>query len=87
MVEIQGTERVLASGRDVSERKEAETRFQTIVERINAGVMLLPEGEVEPEYLNPVSEELTGISVEELYDPNTFVEHIHPEDRKGTSTT
>ncbi|WP_246985272.1 PAS domain S-box protein [Halorientalis marina] len=80
---FRGTERVLASVRDVSERRETEARFQTIVERIDAGVMLVPEGETEPAYLNPVYEDLTGIPVEELYDPERFVECIHPADRDG----
>jgi PAS domain S-box-containing protein len=80
---FRGEERVIASVRDISERKETEARFQTIVERIDAGVMLVPEGESEPEYLNPVYEELTGIPVADLYDPEAFVEHIHPADREG----
>jgi len=83
LASFRGSERVLASVRDVSERKATEARFQTIVERIDAGVMLVPEGETEPAYLNPVYEDLTGIPVAELYDPERFVEHIHPEDREG----
>ena len=86
LAEFRGEERVLASVRDISDRKTTETRFQTIVERIDAGVMLVPEGETEPEYLNPVYEELTGIPVDDLSDPETFVDHVHPEDREGYLT-
>ncbi len=72
-VELNGKDRVLASVRDVTERKELEaesdaalTKYQTLVEQNLAGIFIIQHGEFE--YVNPKFCEITGYSETELRD-------------------
>lgn len=89
VVRIEGRERVLASVRDISERRrrerklqESERRFRLIAEYIDEIIYLSSADYSEIQYINPAYEEIYGQPVEELYEnPHSFVEAAHPDDR------
>ncbi|WP_159903201.1 PAS domain S-box protein [Salinirussus salinus] len=71
VVEIRGEERVLASVRDITERREREERleerrrlYSTLVEQSPNGVMIVQDESVQ--FVNPRMERLTGWSESEL---------------------
>jgi len=90
-VTLRGRERVLASVRDVTERKrqerelqESERRLRLIAEHIDEIIYLANADFSEILYINPAYEEIYGRSIDELEDhPQAFVEAAHPEDRDG----
>jgi len=88
-VHIDGQERVLASVRDITERKEreqklreSERRFELIAEHIDEIIYLSSADFSEILYINPAYEEIYGRPVDDLYEnPQSFVEAAHPDDR------
>jgi len=80
---VGGERRVLSINRDVTERRRRQRQLEVIVERIDEAIYLVSEDEDSPVFLSDAYEDLTGLSLETLYDdPWTFVEQIHPDDRQ-----
>ncbi len=78
-----GVSGVVINSRDVTERKEAEKRYKTLVEQLP--VVTYVQGIESPalEYLSPQFEAMMGYSVEEyMHDPPLRSETIHPDDRE-----
>ena len=82
---------ILASLRDVTERKEAEeklkeseAKYRALVERIPLVTYAAAPDEVSSTlYVSPQIEQLLGFSPEDyLTDPDLFAQQIHPEDRE-----
>jgi len=76
---------ILASARDITERKRAEealrkseTEYRLLVENANEGIIVACEGKLR--FVNPKFVEITGYSREELAS-RPFVDFIHPDDR------
>lgn len=72
--------------RDITERKEAETRFRTLVEQIPAITYISTYGlnirDIQAIYESPQIESSFGFAVEEWYArPNLWVEQLYPEDK------
>jgi PAS domain S-box-containing protein len=88
-VELRGTERVLASIRDVTERKrqarelrESERRLRLIADHLDEIIYLATADFSEILYINPAYEEIYGRPAAELEaNPQAFVEAAHPADR------
>lgn len=81
-VALRGQEQVLASVRDVTERKRSEQRFRTIAERVEEIIYLANADLTEVEYVNPAYADIYGRPVEELTEnPRAFIDAVHPEDR------
>jgi PAS domain S-box-containing protein len=82
---------VVTIGRDVSERqrseksrKEAETKYQTLVEQVAAISYIAELGmDGQWQYISPQVEAMFGFTADEwLADSRQWVKHIHPEDQK-----
>ncbi|MFD1645264.1 histidine kinase N-terminal 7TM domain-containing protein [Haloarchaeobius litoreus] len=70
--------------RDVTETREAEQRFQTLIENASDIVAVLDvDGTVR--YQSPSTKQVLGYDPEELVGENAF-EYIHPEDRDELAT-
>mgnify|MGYP000618488127 CR=1 FL=1 len=85
--EINGNERVLASVRDISERKEAEEKlkesrekYRILVEQSRDGIYIYRGDSII--FANDVICDVFGYSREELYDMKIW-DLVHPEDRKN----
>jgi PAS domain S-box-containing protein len=89
VVRIEGEERVLASVREISERRrrerelqESERRFRLIAEYIDEIIYLASADYSEIQYINPAYEEIYDRPVEHLYEnPQSFIDAAHPDDR------
>ncbi len=80
---VGGEQRVLTINRDVTERRRRQRQLEVILERIDEAIYLTGGESAEPLYLSPAFEDLTGLSLETLYeDPWAFVDHVHPDDRQ-----
>ncbi len=82
---------VVLNGRDITDRKEAETRlreaerrYRTLVERIPAITYIQePDEPSRTTYISPQYEEILGYSPEEcLKDPEHWIGILHPDDRE-----
>src|SRR5881397_2308302 len=67
-------------------RKQTEERFRTLVEEVPAITYSWdarrPAGEAPPLYVSPQIEAILGYTLDEwLANPNSWVDHIHPDDR------
>jgi PAS domain S-box-containing protein len=70
---------------DITERKNAETRYRTLVEQLPLITYVdTPHSTDEAaSYVSPQIEEILGYSLEEWQsDPQFFVDHLHPDDRE-----
>ncbi len=77
--------------RDITERKEAETRFRTLVEQIPAITYISTYGlnirDIQAIYESPQIEASFGFAVEEWYArPNLWPEQLYPEDKARVLT-
>lgn len=74
--------------RDITERKEAEVRFRTLVEEIPAITYVSRyEPNCRAGYQSPQVESLLGFSVEEWYErPDLWVQRLHPDDKTRVLT-
>jgi two-component system, NarL family, sensor histidine kinase UhpB len=70
--------------REQAEKREAQARYQSLVEQTPAVVFLDAVDENETTlYVSPRIEELTGFTTEEwISDAHIWEDHIHPEDRE-----
>ncbi len=90
VVELDGVERVLASVRDITERKRherelraSERRLRLIAEHIDEVIYLSTADLSEILYINPAYEDIYGRPVEELKaNPQDIIEATHPNDRE-----
>jgi PAS domain S-box-containing protein len=90
LIQVGGQEYVLASVRDITERKtrerqrqESERRFRLIAEHIDEIIYLSSADFSDIQYINAAYEEIYGEPVEKLYEnPRSFVEAAHPDDRE-----
>ncbi|WP_255150182.1 PAS domain S-box protein [Halorarius halobius] len=88
-VELRGTERVLASVRDITDRKrqerelrKSERRLRLIADHLDEIIYLATADFSEILYINPAYEEIYGRPVAELDEnPQAFVDAAHPDDR------
>ena len=68
---------------DVTQRKEAEERYRTLVEQVPVAIY---RQEVEHDgavtYISPQIESMTGYAPEEYNDPDFWVRTMHPDDRQ-----
>src|SRR5439155_21027494 len=76
-----------ASGREDRERGELETRFNTLVEQIQAIVYVWSVkgslDEVVEEFVSPQIEEVLGFRSEEwMANPALWIDALHPDDRE-----
>ncbi len=69
---------VLATGQDITERKQAEELFRTLAESAPTGVYIIQDGRFQ--YFNPRFQELSGYSADELLS-NDYLSFVAPEDR------
>ena len=70
---------------DVTARKEAEARYQTLVEQLPLITYVDPPEKTRQtaSYISPQAETMLGYSVEEwAEDPDFFAQHLHPADRE-----
>lgn len=89
VMELAGTRRVLATVRDITERKRRERelnrnkrRFQLIADHIDEIIYLVSADYSEILYINSTYEDIYGRSKTELEEnPQAFVEAAHPDDR------
>ncbi len=65
--------------RDISERKQAEEKYQKLVESISIAIFVTQDQKIK--YINPKALDISGYSEEELTSKN-FIEFIHPDDRE-----
>ncbi|MBA2691658.1 MAG: PAS domain S-box protein [Rubrobacter sp.] len=78
-----GVSGVVINSRDVTERKEAERRYRTLVEQLPAVTYIQRAGDSTLEYLSPQFEAMMGYTVEEyLEDPSLRAASVHPDDRE-----
>ncbi len=80
-----GKDIICAIVHDISERKEAETRYRTLVEQTPAAIYVeeLSEDGKSLRYMSPQYEAMLGYSPEESAShPEHWLEIIHPEDRE-----
>jgi PAS domain S-box-containing protein len=70
---------ILGVTRNITDRKRAEEKYQTLIENINIAICVIQDMKVK--YINPKSIDITGYSIEELKSRD-FVEFIHPDDRE-----
>lgn len=90
LIQVGGQEYVLASVRDITERKtrerkrqESERRFRLIAEHIDEIIYLSSADFSDIQYINSAYEEIYGEPVGDLYEsPQSFVEAAHPGDRE-----
>ncbi|MDZ7849786.1 MAG: PAS domain S-box protein [Halodesulfurarchaeum sp.] len=87
VVTIRGEEQVLASVRDVTDRKRSEFRLSTILDRIDEAIFLtkaelITEASQSPEYVSSGYEDIWGQSLEQLRDryEDGFFGTLHPDD-------
>jgi diguanylate cyclase (GGDEF)-like protein/PAS domain S-box-containing protein len=75
---------VVVTSRDVSERKEAEERYRTLVEHIPAVTYIDRIDEVNSAvYMSPQVEEMLGYSPEKWReDPKFLIKILHPDDKE-----
>ncbi|HEX2739234.1 MAG TPA: PAS domain-containing protein, partial [Rubrobacter sp.] len=75
---------IVINSRDVTERKEAEARYRTLVEQIPAGVYIQEiEHEGAISYISPRIEDILGYTAREYVEnPGLWIETTHPEDRE-----
>ena len=88
VVEIRGEERVLASVRDISERRRTERRLGEVLDRIDEAVYITPADNLStaargPDYLSSGYEEIWGQPLDTLREryENGFFDTLRPEDR------
>jgi two-component system, sensor histidine kinase and response regulator len=89
-VDYGGERMILASARDVTERRraeellqEAEARYRTLVEKMPAVTYLQEIGSPDAAmYMSPQIETLTGYSPEDCKDPDLRFRMVHPDDRE-----
>lgn len=89
VVSIHGEEQVLASVRDITERKRTEFQLSTVLDRIDEAIFLtkadlITEATQSPEYVSSGYEEIWGQSLEQIRDryENGFFGTLHPEDER-----
>jgi len=88
VVEIHGNERVLASVRDISQRRRIERRLGEVLDRIDEAVYITPAANLStttrgPDYLSAGYEEIWGQPLDTLREryENGFFDTIRPGDR------
>ncbi|RDI72412.1 PAS domain S-box protein [Halopelagius longus] len=85
---------VVGVGRDITRQKEreraleeSEAKFRMLTENLEEMVWISDPGTRDVLYLNPAYEEIYGRDREPIYDdPATFLEAVHPEDRRRVET-
>ena len=89
VVEIRGEERVLASVRDISERRRTERRLGEVLDRIDEAVYITPADNLAtatrgPDYLSSGYERIWGQPLDALREryENGFFDTLRPEDRE-----
>ncbi len=87
-VSIDGEERVIVSGRDITERKksdeelsESEKLFRTLVEQSTIGVYIHDPVNNKILYANPLVRRVLGFSKDEMNEVD-FFKYLHPDDSK-----
>ncbi|MDY6764901.1 MAG: PAS domain S-box protein [Halobacteria archaeon] len=85
-IEIKGQDRVLATVRDITERKDREhelERYETFLEVSSDLITVVDENGI-IQYESPSMEQILGYKPEERIDTNAF-DYIHPDDRDRVS--
>jgi PAS domain S-box-containing protein len=70
--------------RDVSEKREAEHRFQTLIEN-SSDIVAVLDADGTVRYQSPSTEQVLGYDPEEMVGGNAF-DYIHPDDREELAT-
>lgn len=75
-------EKIIHIATDISDRKEAEKRYRTLVNNAQDGIYIINSKEGF-QYVNPAFESITGYSAEKIYSADfSFWKLIHPDDRE-----
>jgi PAS domain S-box-containing protein len=87
-IKIDGEDRILAVGRDITERKRTDEKlklssekFQNLVNSIEGIVWEADANTVNFTYVSKQAERLLGFSVEEWYTDGFWANHLHPDDK------
>jgi len=82
MIKWQGQEAVVTTIIDISERKQAEAKYQRLVEEMNGIVFQCEVASLSMTYVSPHAEILLGYPILDwLEDSGFWASHIHPDDR------
>jgi diguanylate cyclase (GGDEF)-like protein/PAS domain S-box-containing protein len=83
LLDDQAVNGVVVTSRDVTERKEAEERYRTLVEQIPAVTYIDPVDDPDTSlYTSPQIEEMLGYTPQEWHNEKLWPKRLHPDDRE-----
>jgi PAS domain S-box-containing protein len=71
---------IIGVTRDISDRKKAEEKYQTLIENINIAIFVIQDMKIK--YINPKGIDISGYSSIEELESRDFIEFVHPDDRE-----
>jgi diguanylate cyclase (GGDEF)-like protein/PAS domain S-box-containing protein len=83
LLDDQAVRGVVVTSRDVTERKEAEERYRTLVEQIPAVTYIDPVNDPDTSlYTSPQIKQMLGYTPQEWHNEKLWPKRLHPEDRE-----
>ena len=83
LLDDQAVRGVVVTSRDVTERKEAEERYRTLVEQIPAVTYIDPVDDPDTSlYTSPQIEQMLGYTPQEWHNEKLWPRRLHPDDRE-----
>lgn len=78
-IDYEGRPCIIASGIDITERRNIEAKFRNLVEQSIIGVYIIEDGKFT--YVNPGLADIFGFTRQELINKKEVLQLIHPDDR------